>query len=187
MRRSRRPDESRERQRSEYDQVVLDVRRTARVVAGGRRFSFRVAVVIGNRNGKVGIGIGKGPDVSTAVEKGVQRAKKSLVVVPITKRRSIPHQVEGKLSAAWIVLKPAREGRGLVAGGPVRVVADLVGIRNLTAKILGRTPNKLSNARAVVEALKKLRSPRPQAPSSGNDGERSPDHGADKNKVQGEK
>ncbi len=146
-----------ERERSEFDQKVLDIRRTTRVVAGGRRFSFRAAVVIGDRKGRVGLGVGKGIDVSAAVEKAALRAKKVVITVPLTQAHSIPHVVEGKMSAARVLLKPVREGRGLVAGGPVRIIADLAGIKNLTAKILGRTPNKLNNALAVMEALKELR------------------------------
>lgn len=145
------------RERSEFDQTVLDIRRTARVVAGGRRFSFRATVVIGNRNGKVAVGVGKGVDVSNAIEKAVFQAKKNIFLVPLTDKKTIPHRVESKFSAARVLLKPAREGKGLVAGGPVRVIADLAGIKNLTAKIIGRTVNKLNNARATMEALKKLK------------------------------
>lgn len=145
------------REKSEFDQKVLDIRRTARVVAGGRRFSFRATVVIGNRNGKVGIGTGKGADVSSAVEKAVGQAKKSIVLVPLGERKTIPHESEAKFAAARVLLKPAAEGRGLVAGGPIRVIADLGGIKNLTGKILGRTVNKLNNAKATIEALKNLK------------------------------
>ena len=145
------------REKSEFDQKVLDLRRTARVVAGGRRFSFRATVVIGNRNGKVGLGLGKGADVSTAVEKGVNQAKKHLVFVNLGDKKTISKEVEVKYAAARILLKPAREGRGLVVGGPIRVIAELAGIKNLTGKILGRTPNKLNNARATMEALQKLK------------------------------
>lgn len=145
------------REKSEFDQKVLDIRRTARVVAGGRRFSFRATVVIGNRNGKVGLGIGKGTDVASAVEKAVNQARKSIVVVPLNDRKTIPHEVAAKFAAARILLKPAAAGRGLVAGGPIRVISDLAGIKNLTGKILGRTPNKLNNAQATVEALRNLR------------------------------
>lgn len=146
-----------EKERSEFDQRVLDIRRTARVVMGGRRFSFRASVVVGNRKGKVGLGTGKGVDVSTAIEKAVHRAKKEFINIPLTKSFSIPHGVEGKSSASRVVLKPAIEGRGLVAGGPIRAISDLAGIKNLTAKILGRTPNKLNNAKAAMEALRKLK------------------------------
>lgn len=144
-------------EKPEFDQKVLDVRRTARVVAGGRRFSFRAAVVVGNRTGKVGIGIGKGPNVASAVEKAVFQAKKNIIVVPLNDIKTIPHEVEAKFSAAHVILKPAKEGRGLIAGGPVRVIANMSGIKNLTAKILGRTVNKLNNGRATIEALKKLK------------------------------
>ncbi|MDP3725833.1 MAG: 30S ribosomal protein S5 [bacterium] len=144
------------REKSEYDQKVLDLRRTARVVAGGRRFSFRATVVVGNRMGKVGVGLGKGPDVASAVDKAVFQAKKSIIVVPLSNKKSIPREVMAKYKAAKIILKPAREGRGLIAGGPIRVIADLAGIKNLTAKILGRTVNKVNNARATMQALGKL-------------------------------
>jgi len=149
--------ESAAKEKSEFDQVVLDVRRTARVVAGGRRFSFRVTAAVGNRNGKVGVGVGKGPDVTTAVDKAVYYAKKHLITVPITEKKTIPHEVAAKYGAAKVLLKPGSEGKGLIAGGPVRVIAALAGIRNLTSKILGRTVNKVNNARATIEALKKLK------------------------------
>lgn len=153
------------RRQSEFDQKVLDIRRTARVVAGGRRFSFRATVVVGDRKGRVGLGMGKGVSVAEAVEKGVFQAKKSILVFPLTEDKSIPYETEAKFAAARVVLKPARAGRGLVAGGPIRPIADLGGIKNLTAKILGRTPNKLNNAKATFEALKKLkaRSEKPKA------------------------
>lgn len=146
-----------ERERPDYDQKVLDVRRTARVVSGGRRFTFRVSVIIGNRNGRVGFGMGKGADVSSAVDKAVNQAKKQMFDVPLTKTRSIPHEVYAKAGAARVILKPAREGRGMTAGGPIRVVAELAGIKNVTGKILSRTPNKLNNARAVISALRMIR------------------------------
>ncbi len=144
------------REKSEYDQKMLDLRRTARVVSGGRRFSFRATVVVGNRMGKVGIGMGKGPDVASAMDKAVFQARKHIIVVPLNDKKTIPHEVEAKYKAARIVLKPAREGRGLIAGGPIRIIADLAGIKNLTAKILGRTVNKVNNGRATMQALQKL-------------------------------
>lgn len=147
----------RARERSEFDQQVLDIRRTARVAAGGRRFSFRATVVVGDRKGRVGLGIGKGADVSVAIEKAVARGKKNLISVPLSNGNTIASVVEGKVAAARVILKPAREGRGMVAGGPIRAIAALAGIKDLTAKILGRTQNKLNNAQAAIEALKKLR------------------------------
>ena len=156
MPRPKRQQRDKTEEKSEFDQRVLDVRRTARVVKGGRRFSFRATVIVGDRAGRVGMGMGKGSDVASAVEKGVSQAKKN--IVPLTlKGHTIPREVEAKFSAARIRLKPAREGHGLVAGGPVRVIADLAGIKDLTGKIVSRSPNKLNNARAVIEALKKFR------------------------------
>lgn len=146
-----------EREKSEYEQAVLDVRRVARVVAGGRRFSFRVTVVVGNRKGRVGIGVAKGADVKRAVEKAVHHAKKHFIDVRITKSGSIQQAVIAKYSSAEVLLKPAPQGSGIIAGGPVRAVVSLVGIENISSKILGRTVNKLNNARATIEALKKLK------------------------------
>lgn len=145
------------REKSEFDQKVLDVRRTTRVVAGGRRFSFRATVVIGNRNGSVGVGTGRGADVATAVEKAASYARKNIIHVSLTSSKTILGMSEGKVSAAKVLLKPAKEGMGLTAGGPVRIIADLAGIRNLSAKILGRTSNKLNNALATIAAFKKLK------------------------------
>ena len=145
-----------ERERSEFDRRLLDVRRVARVMAGGRRFSFRATVVIGNRKGKVGVGVAKGQDVGQATEKAVARAKKHIIIVPITPSGSIAHEVRAKFSAASVLLRPRRAGSGIVAGGAVRAVAELAGISNISSKILSRTPNKLTNALATIEALKQL-------------------------------
>lgn len=141
----------------EFEQKLLDVRRTARMVAGGRRFSFRAVVIIGNKKGKVGIGVAKGRDVSVAVDKAVRQAKKKLIKVPITENGSIPFRIEAKYSAAKVMLKPAIKGRGVIAGGTIRVICNLAGIENITAKIIGRTNNKLNNARATILALEKLK------------------------------
>lgn len=154
--RERRQQSGKESDTPDFDHGVLDVRRTARVVAGGRRFSFRVVVVAGNRRGFVGVGMGKGADTASAVQKAVLHAKKNAISVPLTDDRSISREVSAKFSAAEVLLRGTREGRGLRAGGPVRMIAELAGIRNLTAKIRGRTANKLNNARATIEALKKL-------------------------------
>ncbi|HRY76732.1 MAG TPA: 30S ribosomal protein S5 [Candidatus Paceibacterota bacterium] len=139
-----------------FDEKLLDLRRVTRVMAGGKRFSFRATVVIGNRQGKVGVGVAKGKDVAQSIQKAKRVAEKSLITVSVIKG-TIPHEVRAKYCASEILLKPGREGHGLVAGGPVRVVCDLAGIKNLSAKILGRTPNKLTNARATLEALKKIK------------------------------
>ena len=145
------------KEESEFEQKLLDVRRTARMVAGGRRFSFRAVVIIGNKKGKVGAGTAKGVDVTMAVDKAVRQAKKNLLEVPITPDGSIAYRVEAKYSAARIMLKPAAKGRGVIAGGAVRAICNLAGITNITAKILGRTNNKLNNARATLLALAKLK------------------------------
>jgi small subunit ribosomal protein S5 len=148
---------NREPEKKEYEQKLLDVARVVRVVAGGRRFRFRAVVVIGNRKGKVGVGVAKGQDVSIAVEKAVANAKKHLIKVPIIEG-TIPHFTEAKYSSAKVILKPGVKGRGIVAGGAVRVVCDLAGIENLSGKILGKTKNKLNNARATIKALQNLKS-----------------------------
>jgi small subunit ribosomal protein S5 len=141
----------------EFEQKLLDVRRTARMAAGGRRFSFRAVVVIGNKKGKVGVGIAKGSDVTMAVDKAVKQAKKKLIEVPITADGSIAFRVEAKYGAARIMLKSAAKGRGVIAGGTVRTICNLVGISNITSKIIGRTNNKLNNARATIKALERLK------------------------------
>lgn len=145
------------REKKEFDQRVLDIRRVARVVAGGRRFSFRATVAIGNRKGTVGLGTAKGAHVAQAVEKAAHRARKHTITIPLQKNGSIAHAVRAKYGSAQLVIKPAREGRGIIAGGPVRVLSDLAGIKNLTAKITSRTPNKLNNAAAALKAFSMLR------------------------------
>ncbi len=152
----------REKEKSEYDQKILDVARVTRVVAGGRRFRFRLVVAIGNRTGKIGIGIAKGQDVTTTVEKAVNKAKKNITMISL-KDATIPHEVSAKFGSAKVILKPAKKGRGLVAGGVVRVICDLAGIENISSKIVSRSTNKLNNAIATVEALKRLK---PQNPNS---------------------
>ncbi len=142
--------------KSEFKEKVLDLRRVTRVVAGGKRFRFRATVVIGDERGRVGVGIAKGIDVAQAVDKAKVIAKKRIITVPL-KDKTIPHEVEAKFSAARIIIKPAKNGHGLKAGGSVRQVLLLVGVRDATAKCLGGTKNKLTNAMAAIEALKKLK------------------------------
>lgn len=144
------------KEKSEFDKKVLDIRRVTRVVAGGKRFRFRATVVLGNHKGMVGVGVDKGADTSEAIEKATRAAKKNSINIEI-KNNTISHEVFGKYSSAKVILKPAKEGKGLVAGGPIRVVVGLAGIANISSKILGTTTNKLNNARAAIEALKKLK------------------------------
>lgn len=145
-----------EKKVSEFKEKVLDLRRVTRVVAGGKRFRFRATAVIGDENGNVGVGIAKGLDVAQAVEKAKADAKKNLITFPL-KNRTIPYETEAKFSAAKIIIKPAKDGHGLKAGGAVRAVLLLAGVKDATAKCLGRTKNKLTNALATIEALKQLK------------------------------
>lgn len=149
-----------ERPKSEYDQKILDIRRVARTVSGGRRFSFRVTVVLGDKKGKVGVGTAKGLDVSASVEKAVSQARKNMVKVSMHEG-TIPHMIEKKVKSAKIILKPAKEGTGIIAGGAVRAICDAVGLKNITGKIIGKSTNKINIALATVEALKDMK-PRPQ-------------------------
>ena len=146
--------------KSDYDEKVLDLRRVTRVVAGGKRFRFRATVVLGNRRGEVGVGIAKGADVAESISKAKHDAMKNLIKENLKDSRTIFHEVEAKFRAAKIRLKPAVTGHGLIAGGAVRAVVSLAGIKDVTAKCLGRTTNKLTNALATVEALKKFNSER---------------------------
>ncbi|PIT92293.1 MAG: 30S ribosomal protein S5 [Candidatus Harrisonbacteria bacterium CG10_big_fil_rev_8_21_14_0_10_42_17] len=140
----------------EFQDRVLDLSRVTRVTSGGKRFSFRATVVVGDGKGRVGVGSAKGLDVATAVQKGRTAAKKNVIRIPL-QGRTIPHEVSAKYSAARVLLKPAKEGHGLVAGGAPRAVLLLAGVRDISAKCLGKTNNKLTNAMATIEALKLIR------------------------------
>ncbi len=140
----------------DFDSKLLDLARVVRMTAGGRRLRFRAVVIVGDRKGKVALGISKGADVAQAVEKATRLAKKNITSVPIVDG-TIAYEVNAKFGAAKVLLKPQARGRGLIAGGTVRVVCDLVGIKNISAKILSKTKNKLNNARATLKALKKLK------------------------------
>lgn len=141
------------RPKPEFDQKIMNIRRVTRVVAGGRRFSFSVAIVIGDKKGSVGLGLGKAGDTSLAINKALRNAKKNMVKLKLTKTMSIPHEVKAKFSSALVQLMP-NKGRGLVAGSVVRDIAKLAGMRDITGKILSKSKNKLNNAKAVMEALK---------------------------------
>ena len=142
------------REKPEFDQNMIDLARVTRVVKGGRRFSFRAAVVIGNRKGKVGFGVAKGTDVSVAIGKAVVEAKKNMVNVKRT-NTTIAFEVQEKFGAARVMIRPAQEGRGVVAGGAMRAVIELAGIKDVVAKSRG-TSNKLNVAKATMKALEKL-------------------------------
>jgi small subunit ribosomal protein S5 len=145
-----------ERQKPEFDQKIISIRRVTRVMGGGRRFSFSVAMVIGDRRGKVGVGIGKAGDTQLAIEKAIRNAKKNMIVVTMNKDSHIPHDVHVKYASSEVMMMPAK-GRGLVAGSSVRNVLELAGVKDITAKIFSRSKNKLNNARAAIEALKQLK------------------------------
>jgi len=141
--------------KEEFEQRILDIARVTRVMAGGKRMNFRATVGIGDKKGSVAVGVGKGSDVTIAVNKAVNKAKKNMVKVPLV-NETIPHAITHKLGAAKIMLKPAAKGRGIISGGVVRAVMDLAGIPNITTKTLG-TNNKLNNARCAVDALDNLK------------------------------
>lgn len=142
------------REKPEFDNRLLDLARVTRVVKGGRRFSFRATVVVGDRKGRVGVGVAKGTDVSSAMQKAINDGKKHLITVPI-KDNTIPHEVAVKKGSAKLIMKPAPAGSGVIAGGAVRAVVDLAGIRDVVAKSLG-TSNKINVARAACAALDTL-------------------------------
>jgi small subunit ribosomal protein S5 len=138
----------------EFEEVVINIDRVARVVKGGRRFRFKALVVVGNRKNKLGVGVAKGADVQTAIAKATDVAKKHLITIPIA-NETIPHDAEVKLSGARVLIKPAAPGTGIIAGGVVRSVISVTGIRNLLSKSLGST-NKVNIAYATIEALQTL-------------------------------
>lgn len=147
-----RPRERAPRERSEFEQATIDVRRVARVMAGGRRFSFSVTVVIGDKKGRVGVGLGKGADTALAIDKAVRDAKKHMITVSRTKGNSIAHDVSIKNSSSIVTIVPS-PGCGVVAGSAMRIVLEHAGVTDVVAKILTRTKNKLTIARATVAAL----------------------------------
>ena len=139
----------------EFDEEVIEVARVTRVVKGGRRMRFRATVVIGNKKGTVGYGIGKAVEVQLAIQKAVAKAKKRLIRVPLYKG-TLPHQVQTKFKSSIVFMKPASEGTGLIAGGAVRQILELAGVKNVLSKSLGST-NRVNTAKASYQALTKLR------------------------------
>jgi small subunit ribosomal protein S5 len=154
--RRRRNNENQGRERSEFDQKVVEVKRVTRVVAGGKRMRFRALVVIGDHKGRVGLGLRKGLDVSESVNKAVNAAKKNLVTLPLV-NDTIPHGMNIKYKSSKLMLKPARPGTGVIAGGAVRSVMELAGIKNVVSKMLGSN-NKVNNIKAIFAAFKLMKS-----------------------------
>ncbi len=153
-RRSRHPKE-----RPEFDQTIVDLARVTRVTKGGKQLSFRALVVIGDRKGRVGYGMQKGGDVQIAVDKAVQQAKKHIITVPFD-NGTIPHRVEAKFKSGKVMIKPAPQGSGIIAGSAIRTVLEFAGVPNASAKMLGKSNNKVSNVKATFEALQSFK---PQA------------------------
>ncbi len=156
---TRKPGPRREaRVKPEFDQKIVSIRRVTRVVTGGRRFSFSVAVVIGDRKGRVGAGLGKAGDTPVAIDKAVRDARKNMIKVALTKNGSIPHEVDAKFSSARVHIMRA-PGKGILAGSSVRTVLEYAGIKEVSAKIFSRSKNKLNNAKAAIKALAMLKKP----------------------------
>ena len=145
------------RAKPEFDQKILNIRRVTRVVAGGRRFSFSVALIAGDRKGCVGLGLGKAGDTALAINKALRNAKKNMIRLKLTKTMSIPHELSAKFSSSRVILRP-NNGRGLVAGSVVRDIVKISGMKDITGKILSDSKNKLNNAKAVMSALSQISS-----------------------------
>lgn len=143
------------RELQEFVEKVVQVNRVSKKTKGGNRFGFSVVVVVGDKKGRVGVGLGQAPDVTSAVKKAVTYAKKHLITVPL-RGTTIPHSIRIKVGAAKVLLKPAPVGSGVIAGGAVRAVVDAAGIRDISSKVLG-TKNQASNVYATLEALRNLK------------------------------
>lgn len=145
-----------DRPKDGFDSKLLDLARVSHTRAGGKNLRFRAVIVAGNKQGKIGVGVASGLDVAQAIEKSTFQAKKNIIEVPIV-NDTIPYEVNAKFGSAEVLLRPQRKGRGLVAGGTIRIICQLAGIKNVSSKTLGRTGNKLNNARATIKALQKLK------------------------------
>ncbi|ADA67411.1 ribosomal protein S5 [Thermotoga petrophila RKU-10] len=145
-------------QYEEFEEKIIEIRRTSKVTKGGKNLSFRVVAIVGNKNGKVGLGIGKAREVPEAIRKAISAAKRNIIEVPVI-NGTIPHEIIGRQDASKVLLRPAAPGTGIIAGGTVRAVVELAGIQNILTKSLGST-NPLNLALATMNGLKNLLDPR---------------------------
>lgn len=152
-----------ETQTPEYEERIIQIDRVSRTVKGGRRIRFRVVTVVGDKNGKVGVGVAKAAEVQRAIQSSFEAAKRKMFTIPLV-HFTIPHETRGSFSGSYVILKPAREGTSVIAGGPLRALAEVAGIKNIVTKSLGSS-NKLNTIRAAQLALQSFRSTRPAPPS----------------------
>lgn len=143
------------REKPEFDSKTISIRRVTRVVSGGRRFSLSVALVAGDRNGRIGLGTGKALDTQVAIEKALKAAKKNMIHLKLTSKKSLPHDVDAKFKSSQVMIMPNND-RGLIAGSSARIILNLAGLNNVTSKFYSGTKNKLNNARATMKALEKI-------------------------------
>jgi small subunit ribosomal protein S5 len=152
------------REKPEFDSKTISIRRVTRVVSGGRRFSLSVALVAGDRNGRIGLGTGKSIDTQLAIEKALKAAKRNMITLKLSKNKSLPHDITAKYKSASVDLMP-NKGRGLIAGSSARIILALAGVNDVTAKFHSGTKNKLNNARATMKALEQIAYAHDEAPT----------------------
>lgn len=151
------------REKPEFDSKTISIRRVTRVVAGGRRFSLSVALVAGDRNGRIGLGTGKAMDTQVAIEKALKAAKRNMFTLKLSKQKSLPHDIAAKFKSSEVMIMP-NKGRGLIAGSSARIILSLAGLSNVTAKFHSGSKNKLNNARATMKALQEIAYAHDEAP-----------------------
>ena len=151
------------REKPEFDSKTISIRRVTRVVSGGRRFTLSVAIVAGDRNGRIGLGTGKALDTQVAIEKALKAAKRNMITIKLSKAKSLTHDIEAKFNSSEVMIMP-NKGRGLIAGSSARTILSLAGLNNVTAKFYSGTKNKLNNARATMKALEQVAYAHGEAP-----------------------
>lgn len=151
------------REKPEFDSKTISIRRVTRVVSGGRRFTLSVAIVAGDRNGRIGLGTGKALDTQVAIEKALKAAKRNMITIKLSKNKSLSHDIEAKFKSSDVMIMP-NKGRGLIAGSSARTILSLAGLNDVTAKFYSGTKNKLNNARATMKALEQIAYAHGEAP-----------------------